>query len=267
MALSRALISRGWTISKSPGDGHCLLHSVLSSWRNQLPHKPPKDLDLEHIKAHVYIETVQNPGDYAPFLSQGSNLQLFKGLSQYLLHRKYNQEFGDLVPVIISNSFNIGLDIVNQTDHNIIQEISVAPRSTYTESLVIHRHRDHFNGIHISNPYQNTTQYTGEYLKQPRPNASHISRRTRKILFKYNIWKPRSDLVTSDPSDTDVHPAALPARSRSSVPPEGMGYMQCESTNNNTLTSGGSCIPMTSDSSDTGVALEFMIDISSLYLH
>ncbi len=78
MALSRTLAIRGWAIKKSIGDGHCLLHLVLSSWISQLPRLPT--IDLEHIKANVDIETIQHPGDYVPFLDSGSNLQLFKGL-------------------------------------------------------------------------------------------------------------------------------------------------------------------------------------------
>ena len=106
MALNRTLAAKGWMISRSIGDGHCLLYSLQSSWKSQLPHLPA--IDLDHIKARVFIECVQNPSDYVPFLDNGSNYQLFKGLSQYLLQKKYNQNFGDLVPIIISNSFNIG---------------------------------------------------------------------------------------------------------------------------------------------------------------
>lgn len=105
-------------IKKSPGDGYCMLHSVQSSWLNQLPNRLGT-----YFKAQVYIETVWHPEYYAPFLDPGTNLQLFKGLSQYLLHKCYNQNVGDKLLTILNNGFNIQLDIFNETNDSDIQEI------------------------------------------------------------------------------------------------------------------------------------------------
>ena len=122
------------------------------------------------------------------FLSNGSNFQLFKGLRDYLLHKKYNQDFGDIVPIIISNAFDIELGILNVSDEDCIQEISVAPRSNQSEYLV-HRHRYHFNGITFNKEQQQVLQYSADFLKSLHSNAAHLKRSTRKSLFKHKMWK------------------------------------------------------------------------------
>jgi len=188
MALCETLANRGFMINRSIGDGHCLIHYLRSSWNSQLSHLPA--INVEHIKAKIFIETVENPKEYVPFLNPGSNLELFSGLRQFLLYKRYNLSFGDLVPVIISNAFNVGLDILNQNVDNCIQEISVAPRSNNLESLAIHRYRDHYNGITFCDQH---VKYSGDFpaLVVQIPDGRYTSEVTEMLeeeFLGFHIW-------------------------------------------------------------------------------
>ena len=106
------------TIEHSPADGHCLLHSVVSSWQYQMANRPFVPITLEELKAKIFIETVNNADQYIPFYLSSDEQSIFKGLDRYLIDRHYDQSFGDLVPVIIANALNLTLHILNENDQN-----------------------------------------------------------------------------------------------------------------------------------------------------
>ena len=45
-AMYMALSSLGMALIKSPGDGHCLIHLLITSWNKQLPSMKPIDGEL-----------------------------------------------------------------------------------------------------------------------------------------------------------------------------------------------------------------------------
>lgn len=145
----------GWSVVPSPGDGHCLIHSVNTSWRNQIHHKPPMDNDA--IKALVFTETVSHADQYLPFTEDCSVASLMHGLHTYLLQRRYNQSFGDLVPCIMANAMNVHINIMNETSNGEIRKVDIAPEQRTGRSparnLLVHRLKDHYNGIACSHPY------------------------------------------------------------------------------------------------------------------
>ena len=71
----------------SPMDGHCLLHSVCSSWQSQLSYF--RTIGSESIKSNIFIETLAKSENYPPFLS--CHLSLSRGLRSYLIDRHYLQ--------------------------------------------------------------------------------------------------------------------------------------------------------------------------------
>ncbi len=52
-------------ISASPGDGHCLMHSIVTACNSQLYHLPP--ISLHGIKATVFTERVKKLGKVCSF--------------------------------------------------------------------------------------------------------------------------------------------------------------------------------------------------------
>jgi len=242
MALASFLTLNGLRILKSPGDGHCLLHSVRNSWSIQLPHLCP--IDLEHIKANIYIETINNADDYLPFLQTSNRTSLFIGLRTYLINKHYNQFFGDIVPTIISNVYKVNLNIFSELPNNNYEKITVLPWIITHTSVDIHKTNDHYNGIaplttnfayqdnHNIN-YTNSAgsvlskhaniriQYSSEQLKSWMLPLQPIKRNIRKILFQNKIWRPLSDRNNAAASSltSAVSVGRLPTQGVSGGPP------------------------------------------------
>ena len=62
MLLKSILRENNWVISQSRPDGHCLLHSVVSSFKSQLPGSPsPK---LCSLKSTIDSHIICNANDY-----------------------------------------------------------------------------------------------------------------------------------------------------------------------------------------------------------
>ena len=137
---------------KSPGDGHCLLHSLVTSWNSQLvPYHGYNPVNLETLKSMIFLETINNAYSCLPFVEDLRRVNLISGLKLYLLEKRYNQSFGDLVLQIVPNAMNITLDILNQGQQAPIrytphENTNVHPSS---HKVCVHRNGDHFNGIHV----------------------------------------------------------------------------------------------------------------------
>lgn len=192
MALVQTLKNAEFGIVQSPGDGHCLLHSVVSSWKQQFSCLPP--IDLECIRALIFIEAISRSARYTPFLENSGSF--ITGLRKYLICKHYNQDFGDVVPVIISNSLQVRLDIVNEMFHGNTETITIFPSCRSTGILTVHRRGDHYNGLsHITDFSSHDTSevkrvYTSETLRSHQLAGSKVRRSVRKLLFSLHIWKP-----------------------------------------------------------------------------
>ncbi len=71
-------------VASSPGDGHCLLNFVCSSWQSQLRHLPPTS--VHDVKQRLFIQTVSNPEINTPFIIPSTNSALISGLKAYSLN-------------------------------------------------------------------------------------------------------------------------------------------------------------------------------------
>ena len=91
-------------------DGHCLLHAVRTSWEDEMNMAPPS---LQEMKCKIFEESVCYISRYLPFCPSYTKLTYLKDMSKYLLHKHYDSPYGDLVPMMISNSFRIKLNIMN----------------------------------------------------------------------------------------------------------------------------------------------------------
>ena len=145
------------TLSRSLGDGHCLLYSVLSSCLCQLPDNI-HITTLECIKSYIFIELSDNIQYYLPFFQTADNQCIFKGLNDYLIHKIYNQEFGDLVPALIANALNTRLVIFNEDRvKSSVDVINITPRGHTTKYIMLHICGEHYNGIQRPPPAPPTT--------------------------------------------------------------------------------------------------------------
>ncbi len=73
------------------------------------------------------------------------SLTLFQGLGTYLLTKRYNQCFGDLVPSISANALNMNIRNGNIQNIEIVPE--ARPGRTPPRSIFLHRKGEHYNGV------------------------------------------------------------------------------------------------------------------------
>ena len=96
-------------INRSPSDGHCLLHSILSSiaFQNGIV------ITLSELIQAIITETKLDSSEY-DFIN-GSSCNLWSGLIAYVNEKEYESLFGDLVPHIIANAIFVNIIIVTET--------------------------------------------------------------------------------------------------------------------------------------------------------
>ena len=130
-------------IIPSPGDGHCLLHSVISSCKHQLHH----DIDIHCLKSHIFIEANANYALYRQFLETDDNNNFAISLGSYINNKIYNNSFGDILPLIVSNALKINLTIYDQRERNTLEKIDIhCTQDNPQTTIILHRHGDHYNG-------------------------------------------------------------------------------------------------------------------------
>jgi hypothetical protein len=141
MNFSTYINGAGLTETRSPGDGHCLLYSIVTSYTCQL--KLP--LDLNALKSGIFIETILHADQYDQFLQNHENLQ--SCLHQYLLLKRYNTSFGDLLPFIIANVLVINIIIIDKIGDTFRSNLASPTSGTSDRSISIIRSGDHYNGL------------------------------------------------------------------------------------------------------------------------
>ena len=217
--LQNFLTTSGLAINASLGDGHCLLHSFISSAKSQLN----EVFTLDNLKCSLYTESINNITHYLQFIARNSRSLLTTYLRQYILYKQFNNQYGDMVPLILANATSTTIIIINETQHHSYEKITINPRAPTDRSITIHRSGDHFNGLHKT-PKCNTSHisinkantYSSDQLRRLSSNQTHISRNVRKRLFELHLWKPRT---SRRPYDTNrgSHPSLLRALPKSST--------------------------------------------------
>ena len=132
-------------IIKSPGDGHCMLHSAKKCLVNASILVPEHMTEV--ISRHVYL----NIGYYTQFFNSAEQLILL--MNRYLKSKEYNNDFVDIMPLVIANTFMCNLTIFNNTI--IVSKISINPTIQTIESypkIYLYRNNDHYDSIIRKNP-------------------------------------------------------------------------------------------------------------------
>ena len=137
----------GFTIFPSSGDGHCILHSFQNSWQHQLSSSTKPS--MEAIINGIFVECVLNRQSYVPF----TNLSVPAFVSQmksYLLNRQYSSAFCDVVPLILSNAFQVGISVLNNVRGKLFT-YEITPFSGSTNGhICVYRSSDHYSGLRPS---------------------------------------------------------------------------------------------------------------------
>ena len=111
------LYDGNYELHKSPGDGHCLIHSVLFGL-NYAGAKIEKLCVLSAIEN----ETLVYLSKYIYFFENFSVDTLISEMDAYLYNRQYESSFGDIVPYILANALSVNIVIVSKAgfDYDVI---------------------------------------------------------------------------------------------------------------------------------------------------
>ena len=176
-------------ISRSPGDGHCLLYSILTSITNQTGFS----INLNSLKSQVFIETVQRAQFYSTYIPHTESLLCL--LHKYFLQKKYDTSLGDILPNIIANTLRINLSILNQSG-NAFHKINILPTVATTDiTVTIHRSGDHYNGL---------VGRLDNHRQQPRPVVGQLVG-----LGNINCTVEQYGEQKNEPSTTTIHSGHL----------------------------------------------------------
>ena len=182
---------------KSPGDGHCLLHSLVTSLRGQK--SVHSDLtfanyDINTLLTKLKEEVLANKQEYLPYIEGQSNLNLFTAMLEYVYRKCYDSAFGDLVPSIMSNALEKNIIIV-ECETNTLTVTTVGKQKHCTNDFVVLlKNGHHYDGLVLnqgnkledvnvtainSPPYDSTLHGTNDKIKyylgnQPAGNHTNV---------------------------------------------------------------------------------------------
>ena len=158
-------------VTPSPPDGHCLLHSICESWNRQLSFS---DVSLETVKHLVFQEAIRNRHRYVPFVEPSTAMCLTSQMRSYLLGRRYNNSFCDVVPLILSNTLAVNIIILQHPAiSNSFRSLTVTPWDVPPRaSLVIYKKGDHYDAVSVTKVQCHTNSIPSPSASIPSPLAS-----------------------------------------------------------------------------------------------
>ena len=111
---------------RSPADGHCLIHSILSCLRAKYR---ASELSINDLLCKLENECYENVDKYMPYFD-GDYISFFNLLLKYVDAKSYNTSFCDLVPIIMSNVLDEVIVIIDENiDDNFVTVLS--PRTCH----------------------------------------------------------------------------------------------------------------------------------------
>ena len=155
--LSTGLFWSTYTIIKSPADGHCFMHSVVTTFNANMSDNIGAKLDVDVLSAKLSNETMANSHEYMNYIEfinydDGTGIpSLRHHVREYVQHKNYNNLYGDIVPVIVANALMLNILIVEQTGNTYKLHL-VKPRhdigsSILHRTLILHKKNAHYDVI------------------------------------------------------------------------------------------------------------------------
>ncbi len=62
----------------------------------------------------LFVDAVNNCDGYMMFLQPPTKQHFSRGLRTYLLKKEYNQQFGDIAPLIVANALGVNIKILDE---------------------------------------------------------------------------------------------------------------------------------------------------------
>jgi hypothetical protein len=174
-------------IISTKADGHCLLYAISSSYPSQLK---------DRITPAQLISKIVNGIQIHPERYKTQETGIFNNLmTEYLEHKRYDNDFVDIVPNIICDALNIQLDIFDSTDeaNTVIKRITPYAASSLANNnkartLTVHFANNHYQG-YVCNPSTAMEPFSKQTPRDHQQSHSHsetawkqISRRSPKVI-------------------------------------------------------------------------------------
>jgi hypothetical protein len=198
--ISKVLGNLGLQLKKTRGDGHCLLHAVIESYREQIFHE--SDLHIEELINKAKQEINQNMRYYLDFMAlndEGSDL-ILSYMEKYFTHKKYDHPLGDLMPTVLSNALGLQIIVIREVNaDNVEPLLAIRPenhehQNDISKEIYIHLKGEHYSALV---PLLNTPK---SHQNNKRPNQSNLSNNRFTPLYD----APDTCINAEDESD-DIH--------------------------------------------------------------
>ena len=140
---------KGMQLLPTLGDGHCLLHAVIGSWKLQMQSHILCP-SLHSLKCDIFKESLNNREHYLSFISSRShsNYDFMHSVKEYLLQKRYNNDYGDIIPAVIANALSLTIKILDVNDDGSLQEVVIKPRLPNSSGeILIHRQQEHYSSL------------------------------------------------------------------------------------------------------------------------
>ena len=118
------------------GDGLCLLYSIIKSLDSQ----HGISIDLKNLLNLLRIETCANKHRYLDSITNNSYRILQDEMNQYMLYKRYNSSYLDILPYILANVLKITICIIYQDnfDYRIIPCCEAVKKQTNIVSGIVY---------------------------------------------------------------------------------------------------------------------------------
>ncbi len=135
----------------TPGDGHCLFHAASLSLRLQLN----INKSSEDIITATRLEMLHNHTCYTVF--GFSSFENYCSLTDnYLIHKVYNSNIGDVAPLAVANALSTQIIILDDITSSIHVRATIEPRLPSGKSIMIHLLNEHYSGVKLETPHVNS---------------------------------------------------------------------------------------------------------------
>ena len=132
-------------IKQAPADGHCLLHSFVACVNSQL--YGYAHYDLADVIVAIHKETMANIAEYAAYFRNENSATLLRDMEKYLYQKHYNTRFGDLVPMILANAFQLNLILLKECVNDSYMQTVKCQSPDTRRYIALQKCPDHYNGI------------------------------------------------------------------------------------------------------------------------
>ena len=144
------------TIRSAP-DGHCLLHSFVSSWQSQLVSTQEDQenlLTIQKVKTLLFQE-IQNNIPFYCQLNGCNEYELMRQRNNYLERKLYNSDLVDIMPLILCETFNVKIKIVCKYQGSDIPKMTCFKPMRNVDSnsintIYLYRVPEHYDGLRFA---------------------------------------------------------------------------------------------------------------------